>query len=92
MSNVKQLELGSLWNLEACLVPWLEMHFCKENQHVWENILIEGGLHRRFHNIPLNKEEIELWKLTNDTGPLSLGSEDRILLGEGPLAPFRVEL
>ena len=36
-SIVKQLELRSLWNLEACLVSWLEMHFCKKNQHVWEN-------------------------------------------------------
>ena len=36
------------------------MHFCKKNQHVWEKILIEGekiliegGLQRRSHNIPL---------------------------------------
>ena len=24
------LELWSLWNLEDCLVSWLEMHFCKQ--------------------------------------------------------------
>ena len=47
---MKQLELGSLWNLEACLVSWL----VKKNQHVWEKILIEDGLHRRSHNIPLS--------------------------------------
>ena len=27
---MKQFELGSLWNLKACLVSWLEMHFCKK--------------------------------------------------------------
>ena len=27
---MKQLELGSLWNLEVCLVSWLEMHFWKQ--------------------------------------------------------------
>ena len=57
---MKQLDLGSLRNLEACLVSWLEMHFCKINQHVWEKILIEGGLHRRYHCIPLTS--ISLYK------------------------------
>ena len=52
-SIVKQLELGSFWNLEAYLFSWLEMHFCKINQYVLEKILIEGGLHQRSHSIPL---------------------------------------
>ena len=29
--------------------------FLYKNQHVWEKIQIEGGLHRRSHNIPLIK-------------------------------------
>ena len=53
-SMVKQLELGSLWNSDDCLVSWLEMHFCKQISICWKTILIEGGLHRRSHSIPLN--------------------------------------
>ena len=45
-SFVKQLELGSLWNMKAYLVSWLEMHFCKKNKH--ESV---GTIP---HNIPLN--------------------------------------
>ena len=34
-SIVKQLELGSLCHLGDCLVLWLRMHFCKNNQQSW---------------------------------------------------------
>ena len=30
------------------------MHFCKQNQHVWEKIQIEATIHLRSHNIPLS--------------------------------------
>ena len=50
---MKQLELGSLWNLEARLVSWFEMHFCKQISMCGKKIIIEGGLYRRSHNIPL---------------------------------------
>ena len=53
MLIVKQIGLGSLWNLDDCVVSWLEMHFCKKNQHVWEKMPIEGAIHLRSHNIPL---------------------------------------
>ena len=77
---MKQLELGSLWHLEACLVSWLWMHFCKQiNMFGEKKILIEGGLHRRSRNIPLNylytkytfrhvwwvKRTMKFWKLRN---------------------------
>ena len=32
--------------------PW-EMHFCKQNLHVWEKMLIEGAIYLRSYNIPL---------------------------------------
>ena len=44
---MKQLWLGSLRNLEDCLVS------CKRNPHVWEKMPIEGAIHLRSHNIPL---------------------------------------
>ena len=28
-------ELRSLWNLDDCLVSWLEVHFRKQNQQLW---------------------------------------------------------
>ena len=51
---MKQLGLGSLWNLEDYLVSWLEMHFRKKISMCGNKIPIEGALHQRSHSIPLN--------------------------------------
>ena len=53
MSIVKQLGLGSLWNLEHCLVSWLEMHCRKKSSLGAKKIPIEGAIHLRSYNIPL---------------------------------------
>ena len=37
------------------------MHFRKKSQHVWEEILIEGGLYRRSHSIPLTLSTRQAW-------------------------------
>ena len=45
-SIAKLLELGSLWNLEDCVVSEKEMHSCKQID-MWEKFPFEDGLHWR---------------------------------------------
>ena len=50
----------SLWNLEAYLVLWLEMHFRNKISMCGKKIMIEGGIFRRSHSIPLRGLDMQM--------------------------------
>ena len=83
-SNVDcELELGSLWNLENCLVSRVDIHFCKNICIYVVKYRYRAAFHWRSHNI-FNKASLHLtWhgnhlvivstKVTRDRQALILG-------------------